>query len=131
METHFPYYTRSLIPNARRLRREMTDAEKKLWSLVRGKQLGAKVRRQVPFGPYIVDFLCEEKKLIIELDGSQHFTPEGKMRDKIRDSYLREKGYRVMRITNYDVLRHTNDVLDEIEASLETELEPTNKQLQR
>lgn len=129
MEIHFPHYSRSLIPNARRLRRQMTGAERKLWSLVRGKQLGAKVRRQVPFGPYIVDFLCEEKKLIIELDGSRHFTPEGKICDKIRDSYLQEKGYRVVRISNYDMLRNTDDVVKEIEACLESNQMVTNDRL--
>lgn len=119
MQGHFPHYTKSLIANARKLRREMTDPERKLWSLVRGKQLGVKIRRQVPIGRYIVDFLCEERKSIIELDGSQHYEPEGRRRDKTRDDYLRNLGYTVLRIDNIDMLKNTDFVLMEIVSFLE------------
>jgi len=114
MKEHFPNYSKALIPNARRLRRDMTDPERRLWSLLRNRQLGVKVRRQVPIGRYIVDFLCEEKKLIIELDGGQHFSPEGKAKDRIRDAFLSIHGYRVVRIFNDDVIKNIDSVLLQI-----------------
>ena len=118
MQRHFPHYTKGLIHSARRLRREMTPAEEKLWSLVRSKQLGVKIRRQVPFDRYIIDFLCEEKKLIIELDGSQHFEPEGRKRDQERDAYLRARGYEVLRFDNWDMLKYPDEVITEIMSHL-------------
>jgi very-short-patch-repair endonuclease len=96
----------------------MTDAERKLWSLVRANQLGVKIRRQVPIGRYIADFLCEEKKLIIELDGSQHYEPEGRIRDEIRDRELQSHGYVVVRIDNFEVLKFPDAVLMQIETFL-------------
>jgi very-short-patch-repair endonuclease len=118
MQRHFPQYTKTLVANARKLRNEMTDAERKLWSLLRARQLGVKIRRQVPIGRYIADFLCEEKKLIIEVDGSQHFEAKGQARDKIRDEYLRKLGYHTVRFDNLDVLRFPDEVLMQIESSL-------------
>ncbi|HEY6952598.1 MAG TPA: DUF559 domain-containing protein [Bacteroidota bacterium] len=114
MKRHFPYYTTRLVSNARRLRKEMTDAEAKLWSGVRANQLGVKIRHQVPFDRYIVDFLCEEKRLIIELDGSQHFDSEGRKRDNERDAYLRARGYEVLRFDNWDMLQYPDEVVTEI-----------------
>ena len=96
----------------------MTDAERKVWSLLRGNQLGVKIRRQVPVGRYIADFLCEERKLIIEVDGSQHFGPKGQAIDKIRDQYLRKLGYHTVRFDNLDVLKFPDEVLMQIESSL-------------
>jgi very-short-patch-repair endonuclease len=119
MKEHFPNYTRRLVPNARLMRMTMTDSERLLWSFLRGKQLGFKMRRQVPIGRYIVDFLCEEKKLIIELDGGQHFSDEGKARDKIRDDILSTLGYRVVRILNDDVLKDIDSVLMQISSYLQ------------
>ena len=81
----------------------MTDAEKKLWSILRNNRLGAKFRRQVPYGPYILDFYCVKARLVIELDGSQHYTPDGKRRDAIRDAYLRNDGLEVVRFLNDEV----------------------------
>jgi very-short-patch-repair endonuclease len=106
----------------------MTDAERKLWSLLRASQLGVKIRRQVPIGRYIADFLCEERKLIIEVDGSQHFEPNGRTRDKIRDEYLRNLGYRTIRFDNLDVLRFPDEVLMQIESSLNTAKETLSSQ---
>ena len=103
MHQHLPKYTKSLIPFARKLRRDMTDAEKKLWSILRNNRLGAKFRRQVPYGPYILDFYCVKARLVIELDGSQHYTPDGKRRDAIRDAYLRNDGLEVVRFLNDEV----------------------------
>jgi very-short-patch-repair endonuclease len=74
----------------------MTDAERKLWDILKGKQLGVKFRRQVPYGRYIVDFSCEKAKIIIELDGSQHYTNKGTQNDIERDNYLHDIGYEVI-----------------------------------
>jgi very-short-patch-repair endonuclease len=81
----------------------MTDAERKLWSLLRNNRLGVKFRRQVPYGPYILDFYCVKARLVVELDGSQHYTPEGRQRDAIRDAYLRNDGLEVVRFLNDEV----------------------------
>lgn len=88
---------------AKHLRQNMTGPERKLWSLLRARRLrGLKFRRQVPIGPFIVDFLCKEVSLVIELDGWSH-TDRGKY-DLRRQAYLEEEGYRVLRIDNDDVL---------------------------
>jgi very-short-patch-repair endonuclease len=88
----------------------MTDAEKKLWSLLRNNRLGVKFRRQVPYGPYILDFYCVKARLVVELDGSQHYTAEGKRRDAKRDAYLRSDGLDVLRFLNDEVLSNEEGV---------------------
>jgi very-short-patch-repair endonuclease len=86
------------LERARRLRREMTDAERRLWAMLRGSQLeGAKFRRQVPIGRYIADFACFKSKLIVELDGSQH---ADSAYDAERDAWLEAQGFRVLRFWN-------------------------------
>jgi very-short-patch-repair endonuclease len=102
---------------ARRLRREMTDAESKLWSELRARQLdGVKFRRQVPIGPFIADFCAPERKLIVELDGEHHLEQE--MHDRERTRYLEHRGYRVVRFWNDEVLRELDDVLERIQSFL-------------
>jgi very-short-patch-repair endonuclease len=97
--------------NARRLRREMTDAERKLWYAVRARRLARLgFRRQVPIGPFIVDFFCPEHRLIIELDGSQHGTDEALRYDAERTEWLAANGYRVMRFWNREVLTNLDGV---------------------
>jgi len=97
---------------SRRLRRDQTDAERRLWYRLRSRQIeGAKFVRQDPIGPYVVDFVCRERRLIIEVDGGQHATDP---RDAKRDAWLRERGYRVMRFWNNDVLGNTDGVLEAI-----------------
>jgi len=101
---------------ARRLRRDMTDAERRLWHHLRRRQLlGSRFRRQFPIGPYIVDFACLEAKLVIEVDGSQHFDATG---DVTRTDCLHERGYRVLRFWNNDVLVRTQQVLAVIHETL-------------
>ena len=107
---HLPKYTSTLIPYARKLRRDMTKAEKKLWSLLRNNRLGVKFRRQVPYGPYILDFYCVKARLVIELDGSQHYIPEGRRRDAKRDAYLRGDGLEVLRFLNDEVFSNEEGV---------------------
>ena len=98
---------------ARGLRRLQTEAEVRLWSRLRKRQLGnLKFRRQVPRGPFIADFLCDEGMLIVEVDGSQHDDQVGE--DSRRTAYLESLGYRVMRVRNNDLLQNTDRVLDHI-----------------
>jgi very-short-patch-repair endonuclease len=91
----------------------MTDAERVLWQNLRNRQLnGFKFRRQKPIGPYIVDFVCLEKKIIIEVDGGQHAI---KVRpDTIRGNYLKKAGYKILRFWNHDVLKDKDSVLERI-----------------
>ncbi|BBC71936.1 DNA methylase [Altererythrobacter sp. B11] len=97
--------------HARSLRRNATDAEQALWPYLRGRRLGGlKFRRQATVGPYVADFLCAEKRLIVELDGGQH-SPEA---DAARTAALEQLGYRVIRFWNADVLTNRDSVLAEI-----------------
>ena len=87
-----------MFSKRRRLRKGATDAEKRLWSRLRNRQIGnLKFRRQHPFGNRVVDFFCEEAKLAIELDGSGHLTDRGQTSDLDREIELYEKGIRVLR----------------------------------
>jgi very-short-patch-repair endonuclease len=89
-----------------------TDSELRLWRLLRDRRLsGFKFRRQVPVGPYIVDFLCVGAKLIVEADGSQHAES---LRDNIRDAYLASRGWKVLRFWNNEVLQNREGVLETI-----------------
>jgi very-short-patch-repair endonuclease len=100
-------------PQARRLRKSMTEAEKRLWLHLRDRRLlGAKFRRQYAIGPYIADFACAEVMLVVELDGSQHM--EHVAYDKKRDAYIKEQGFAVLRFWNNDALLKTDDVLEMI-----------------
>jgi len=88
---------------ARQLRKNPTEAERKLWSLLRQKQFdGNRFRRQAPIGPYIADFFCPAAKLIIELDGGQH--AEQSAADQVRTNWLEARGYRVLRFWNNEIL---------------------------
>ncbi len=106
-------YDRHLKNFSRRLRTGMTDAEQRLWYRVRRKQLaGVQCYRQKPIGPYIVDFYAPAARLVIELDGSQHFTVDGVASDRIRDAYLRRVGLEVMRFDDRQVLLQTDAVIE-------------------
>lgn len=97
---------------ARQLRRTMTEAEERLWRELRGRGLdGMKFRRQVPVGSYVADFLCADALLIVEIDGSQHAESAT---DVVRTKFLNEKGFRVLRFWNDEVLREMNAVCDTI-----------------
>jgi very-short-patch-repair endonuclease len=97
-----------IAPNVKRLRTFMTDAERKLWRASRSRGVGPKFRRQVPLGPYIVDFVCFDSKLIVELDGGQHVE---NARDARRDRYFSDQGYRVLRFWNNELLSNEQGVL--------------------
>ncbi len=111
------------IRRARTLRANQTDAERRLWSRLRNRTFfGFKFRRQVPIGPYIVDFLCMERMLVIELDGGQH--DERAQADARRTAYLETQGYRVMRFWNNDMLANTDGVLTLILTALREDPHP-------
>lgn len=106
-------YDKALKPNSRQLRSNLTDAEQKLWQNLRRKQInGWQFYRQKPLGPYIVDFYCAAARLVVELDGSQHFEPEHQEADRKRDEYLRGLGLTVLRFDNRQVLLETEAVLE-------------------
>jgi very-short-patch-repair endonuclease len=91
----------------------LTDAERLLWTYLRAKQLeGLKFRRQEPIGKYIADFACHEKRIVIEVDGRQHST--NKERDRERDNWFKEQGYKVLRFWNNEVLTNIAGVLEVI-----------------
>ena len=101
---------------ARNMRREPTDAEAAMWRLLRDRRLSQyKFRRQVPFQKFILDFVCFEKRVVIEIDGSQHAESA---RDTIRDSVLIAEGFRIERYWNNDVLQQPSAVLEDIFAKL-------------
>ena len=102
------------LARSRRLRRDSTDAEKRLWSFLRNRNLeGWKFRRQVRIDSFIVDFCCIEARLIIELDGRQH-ADQKKCYDDLRTRQLKGLGFRVLRFWNSEVLQETEGVLQEI-----------------
>jgi very-short-patch-repair endonuclease len=108
-------YDKKLKPYARQLRSGMTDAELRLWGRLRAKQIhGVQFYRQKPLGPYIVDFYAAKPKLIIEIDGAQHFEPAHQARDSVRDAWLTQQGLRVLRFDNLQVLQETEAVLEQI-----------------
>jgi very-short-patch-repair endonuclease len=111
-------YTGETLTKAQRLRRQLTDAERKLWSALRNRQLdGAKFRRQQPIGPFIADFVCQERRLIVEADGGQHAESTA---DDRRTAFRESKGYRVLRFWNNDILSNLDGVAEVIAAALST-----------
>ncbi len=104
-----PPVRRQISPHAARLRSDMTDVERKLWYAVCDRRLGGfKFRRQATIGPYIVDFLCAEAKLIVELDGGQHSAES----DAKRTAFLVSQGYRIIRFWNSDIAESFDGVLE-------------------
>lgn len=108
-----------LRSNARALRQNATDAERILWSELRGHRLlGAGFRRQVPIDRYIADFVCHAARLVIELDGGQHFSSQGEQRDASRSAAIEAKGFQILRFANNDVLANRAGVLETIAAAI-------------
>jgi adenine-specific DNA-methyltransferase len=103
------------LERARRLRRDMSDEERILWMLLRDRRFqGFKFRRQAPLGDYVVDFVCFERKLIVELDGSQHAEPEQAAFDAKRTAELEAAGFRVLRIWTSDLFKEREGVFETI-----------------
>ena len=93
----------------------MTEAEKLLWSKIRGKQLkGCQFYRQKIIGNYIVDFYCPKTKLVIEIDGGQHYSLEGKEKDRVRDDYMAGAGITTLRFSDREVFEDLKAVLEKI-----------------
>ena len=108
-------YDRHLKNHSRRLRKEMTEAEKLLWSKIRAKQIkGFQVYRQKPIGRFIVDFYCPKAKLVIELDGGQHYSEPMRVKDQIRDRYMESIGLKVLRFSDSDLFENLTGVLQKI-----------------
>jgi very-short-patch-repair endonuclease len=108
-------YNSNLKRTSQRLRCGMTDAEKLLWSKIKRRQIkNLHFYRQKPIGNYIVDFYCPAAKLVIELDGGQHYENSNISKDKIRESFLANLGLKIIRFTNLDVLRNSENVLNKI-----------------
>ena len=107
-----------LPKNARKLRREMTPQERKLWYLFLRKY-PVKIYKQRIIGPYIVDFYCASAKLVIEIDGSQHYDEEGRAYDATRSAYLQELGLRVVRYSNEDINERFDRVCESIQAHIQ------------
>lgn len=106
---------------ARRLRKTATSPEHYLWQLLRNRQRrGMKFRRQHPLGPYTADFYCTEAKLVVELDGTPHHTPEGKRNDEARDAWMRSQGIEVLRVGGWQAENEAQQVLEIIDAMLLT-----------
>ena len=106
---------RQISPHAARFRRDATDAERRLWAVLRNRQIGGcKFRFQATIGPFVTDFLCVEKMLIVELDGGQH----NEEIDRSRTRFLQDRGYRVLRFWNNDVLENLEGVVAVIKSAL-------------
>jgi very-short-patch-repair endonuclease len=113
------YASPKQIARARDLRISSTDVEKKLWHRLRDRQLlGCKFRRQQPFKNYFLDFVCEEQKLVIELDGGQHNEAANLRRDAVRTASLEEAGWKVLRFWNNEVNENIEGVLEVVAQAL-------------
>jgi very-short-patch-repair endonuclease len=109
-------YDKKLKERSRTFRESMTDAEKLLWSKLRMRQIHDLIfYRQKPIGEYIADFYCPKAKLVIEVDGGQHYSDDGIEYDKTRDEYLSGLGLRILRFANADVLGNIEGVLKSVE----------------
>jgi very-short-patch-repair endonuclease len=104
---------------AKQLRKNSTDAERMLWRALRSRQIGGhKFRRQQPLGLFIVDFVCLEARVVVEVDGGQHNEDEGPAYDQRRSQWLEKEGFRVIRFWNHEVLNQLDSVLDAISEAL-------------
>ncbi|MDR2331245.1 MAG: endonuclease domain-containing protein [Comamonas sp.] len=103
------------VQQARALRQSPTTAEQLLWRHLRNRQLaGAKFRRQHPLGPYILDFVCLEHGLVVEVDGGQHADLQAQAYDRQRSAWLQQQGLQVLRFWNHEVVQQTNEVLAQL-----------------
>jgi very-short-patch-repair endonuclease len=111
--------SRNIFQNAYTLRKNMTEAEKKLWERLCKNQLGVKIRRQHPLLNYIADFYCHQAKLVIEVDGGIHLTKENKEYDFARDAAMIEFELKIIRFTNNEVMNEIDDVVNKIKRKIE------------
>jgi very-short-patch-repair endonuclease len=114
------------VPRARKLRRDVTDAERKLWRELHVLAMGdSHFRRQATIGPYFADFACHAKRLVIELDGGQHGDGLHAASDAKRDAYMQNSGYRVLRFWNNDVMQNIDGVMQVIAEAISALVPPT------
>lgn len=114
-------YSQFSLIKAKELRKNSTDVEKIMWEILRAKKfLGLKFKRQQPIGKYVVDFVCFDKKLIIELDGGQHNENENIINDNVRTKYLESLGYKVIRFWNNEITENIDGVVENIISSLDS-----------
>jgi very-short-patch-repair endonuclease len=119
IDAHHRSVRKHILGHAKHMRRDATDAESALWHLLRDRRLSKfKFRRQAPFGNYILDFVCFERRLVVEVDGSQHAESD---RDEKRDAVLAGEGFQVIRYWNNDVLHRRQAVLDDLFAKLHSD----------
>jgi very-short-patch-repair endonuclease len=112
-------YNKQLKTLSQHLRKNMTDAENIIWLKLRGKQLkGYQFYRQKIIGKYIVDFYCPKANLVIELDGGQHYSETGQVKDRVRDDVLRTMGMKVLRFSDREVFENIVGVMEEIWSNL-------------
>ena len=104
---------------AERLRREMTVTEKMIWEKVSNKQVGVRIRRQHPIWKFIADFYCHEVRLVIEIDGGIHLRSENKEYDISREIILKDFQLEILRFTNDEVIKETNNVIEKIKSTIE------------
>jgi very-short-patch-repair endonuclease len=118
MPSHlFTLRTPAAAANAKALRRRMTDAERRLWYYLRAHRFeGLGFRRQAPVGPYVADFLCEQLRIIVEVDGGQH--SERTLEDQQRTAWLNARGYRVVRFWNNDVMGNMEGVWEALSTAI-------------
>lgn len=111
--TQLPAYPRRTKPFARTLRKNMTPAEQKLWAHIRCRQIGGhRFRRQLPVGPFIIDFASLQTGLAIEIDGGHHYGQKQRQADRRRTRYLESLGFTVIRFNNHEVLTNIDGVVE-------------------
>ena len=109
-----------LKDNAKANRRDMTEAESAFWQIAKGNGLGQKCRRQYIIGEYIVDFFFRQSMVIVEIDGGYHYTEEQQKKDKERQDWLEQKGYKILRFTNEQVLLDTDKTIETIKNKIKS-----------
>lgn len=109
---------RVLSDRRKTLRKNQTPQEEKLWWYLKDKRMGCKFRRQHSVGGYILDFICKEKKLIIEVDGGIHLKFEAIEYDKVRDNFFKELDYKILRFSNYEIEENIKEVIKKIKSNL-------------
>ena len=116
------------VQRARQLRSVTTDAERRLWRILRiFRHEGLHFRRQAPIGPYVADFACHRAKLIVELDGSQHAEARNARHDAVRTAFLESRGYRVLRFANSDLVANRENIAEYIFVEASARLHPPPK----
>jgi len=116
-------FNKKLKSFARNLRSNMTDAERLIWSKIRRKQIGdLQFYRQKNISHYIVDFYCPKGKLIVEIDGGQHYESDGMKKDRERDRYLQQLGFAVLHFSDIEVLKNIDGVVERIYEHLKSSL---------